>query len=77
MWWTRAKAAAGNLLLFLVEKISLTQAQAVKGFKRLFDRVDDLVLDAPNARQVLAKYTAWAIQEDASSHLQGSVIAWK
>lgn len=55
--------AMSNLLLFLVEKDMLTQAQAVKGFKRLFDRVDDLVLDAPNARQVLAKYTAWAIQE--------------
>lgn len=53
-----------NLLIFLIEKDMLTQAQAVKGFKRLFDRVDDLVLDSPNARQVLAKYTAWAVQEN-------------
>ena len=55
--------AMSNLLLYLAQKDMLTQAQAVKGFKRLFDRVDDLVLDAPNAREVLAKYTAWAIQE--------------
>jgi programmed cell death protein 4 len=41
-----------NLLIFLVEKDMLTQAQTIKGFKRLFDLLGDLMLDAPNAGEV-------------------------
>ena len=52
-----------NLLVTLTEKDQLTQAQAVKGFKRLYDRLDDLVLDAPKAPGVLTKFTAWAKEE--------------
>ena len=52
-----------NLLVTLTEQDQLTQAQAVKGFKRLYDRLDDLVLDAPKAPGVLTKFTAWAKEE--------------
>ena len=52
-----------NLLIALTEKDLLTQAQLIKGFKRLYDRLDDMVLDAPKAPTVLAKFTAWAIDE--------------
>ena len=55
--------AISNLFIALTEEDLMTQAQAVKGFKRLYDRLDDLVLDAPKAPGVLNKFTAWAKEE--------------
>jgi programmed cell death protein 4 len=52
-----------NLLIFLIEKDMLTTLQAVKAFKRLNDRLDDLILDVPDAVNILTKFTAWALDE--------------
>ena len=62
-----AQQSISNLLIFLVEKDMITTGQAEKAFKRLHDRLDDLVLDVPNAGSTLAKFTAWAVQEDILS----------
>ena len=59
-----AQQAIGNLFIYLVEADMLTVQQTAKGFVRLHDRLDDLVLDAPDAGQTLGKFTAWAIEEN-------------
>jgi programmed cell death protein 4 len=56
--------AMSNLFIVLVERDMLTTAQATKAFKRLYDILDDLLLDIPIAGKVLAKFTAWAIEEN-------------
>eukprot|EP00605_Chrysophyceae_sp_TOSAG23-4_P001022 GSChrysophyteH1.ASY1.ANO1.1123.1 assembled CDS len=59
-----AQQSVSNLLIYLVEKDMITTGQAVKGFKRIHDRLDDLILDIPTAGSALAKFSAWAVQED-------------
>ena len=59
-----AQQHVSNLLVYLQEKDMLTLLQAIKGFRRLHDRLDDLILDVPTAGGTLAKFTAWAVEEN-------------
>jgi hypothetical protein len=52
-----------NFIIYLIEKDILTQTQSVKAFKRLHDRLSDLILDVPTAGATLAQFTAWAMEE--------------
>jgi len=58
-----AQQQMSNLLIALIETDMLTAQQASKGFRRLHDRLDDLVLDVPDAGATLAKFCAWAVEE--------------
>lgn len=58
-----AQQAMSNLLIFLIEKDMIPLQQAVTAFRRLHDRLDDLILDVPTAGATLAKFTAWAVEE--------------
>jgi len=58
-----AQQQISNLLIALIEADMLTTQQAAKGFRRLQDRLDDLVLDIPDAGATLAKFCAWALEE--------------
>jgi len=58
-----AQQKMSNLFISLIEADMLTTQQTAKGFRRLHDRLDDLVLDVPNAGTTLAKFCAWAINE--------------
>ena len=53
---------ASKLLSYLYPKV-LTTDQIGKGFERLFEVCDDLVIDVPNAEKILARFTARAVVE--------------
>lgn len=58
-----AQQAMSNLFIYLAEEDVLSEQQASKGFRRVHDRLDDLVLDCPTAGATLAMFTAWAVEE--------------
>ena len=54
---------ASKLLSYLYPKV-LTTDQIGKGFERLFEVCDDLVIDVPNAEKILARFTARAVVDE-------------
>jgi programmed cell death protein 4 len=59
-----SQQAICNLFIYMIEQDILTKQQTIKGFHRLYDRLDDLILDVPTAGATLAMYSAWAIEEN-------------
>lgn len=59
-----SQQAMSNMFIYMIEQDILTIQQASKGFHRLYDRLDDLILDVPTAGTTLAMFTSWAIEEN-------------
>ena len=53
-----------DLLQYLTECGTLSVSQAVKGFRRLYDIVDDLALDTPGAAAILDGFTRRAMDDN-------------
>eukprot|EP00945_MAST-04E_sp_MAST-4E-sp1_P004212 g4212.t1 len=60
----RGKEAASRLLSFLYGNQVLTTDQIGKGFERLFEVSDDLLIDVPNAERILAAFVARAVVDE-------------
>jgi len=50
------RAAMSSLLAYLVTTEVVSEAQVVKGFYRLYERIDDISLDVPNASFLLNQF---------------------
>jgi hypothetical protein len=60
----RAREIASRALVALCVSGTLSVEQAAMGFKRLFEIADDLTLDAPFAKEIVARFLARAVADE-------------
>ena len=53
-----------NLLIDCSSKYIIHKKQYYYSFNRLYDRIDDLVLDVPNAKTIIDQYKSKLIDEN-------------
>jgi programmed cell death protein 4 len=56
------------LLEYLVKEEMVSQAQATKGFRRIYGIISDLILDTPNAPSLVNEFTQRAIEAEVLPH---------
>lgn len=60
----RERELVSNVLIVLQDNKLLPVNQIAKGFERLFESVEDLRLDIPNARKLLAQFLARCVADE-------------